>query len=161
MLACRVDLSTNCEQMVNQQIQHELQAAQTYLAMHAYCNRMGVALPGFASFFLKCAEEERQHAQQWIDYLNERGGSVQIGALSPPTCDYEHVKDAIAAAYAKEVELHEHLVAIHDQADAHLQDFIEGQFLTEQVKAEKELSDLHVNLKRSTDLFFFDKMYWK
>ena len=41
-----------------------------------YFDRDDVALPGFAKFFHKCAEEEREHAEKMMKYQNKRGGRV-------------------------------------------------------------------------------------
>lgn len=85
---------------VNTQINNELTAMYTYLAMvcifdshlyaHCflqsnYCRRPQIALPGAGQFFLNQSDEERQHAQLLIDYQNERGGIVQLHVLNAPT----------------------------------------------------------------------------
>jgi ferritin len=167
VLVCKVDLSVHVERLVNAQIARELNAAQAYLAMYAWCKRVGVALDGFAQFFQKASDEERQHAQLWIDYLNERGGTVCIGRLEAPLGEFDHVRTAVKGAYDMEKRLHTHLLGMHahEEADPHLQDFIEGTFLTEQVRAEKELSDLYTNLQRAVGgahgLYMFDRIHWK
>jgi ferritin len=42
----------------------------------AYFDRDDVALQGFAKRFSKNSEEERCHAQKFIDYQNSRGGRI-------------------------------------------------------------------------------------
>lgn len=41
-----------------------------------YFDRDDVALPGFAKFFKKSAEEERGHAEKLMKYQNKRGGRI-------------------------------------------------------------------------------------
>ena len=40
--------------------------------------RDDIALPGFYKFFKKNSDEEREHAQRFIKFLNERGGRVKM-----------------------------------------------------------------------------------
>lgn len=50
------------------------------------------------------------------------------------------------------MSVHDSLLKLHKCADSdpHLQDFIEGEYLTEQVDANKELADLLSRLERAT-----------
>ena len=63
--------------------------------------------------------------------------------------------DAVEASLELEQKVHKHLLELHKVADSHgdaqLTDFIEGEYLTEQVEAEKELSDLITKMKRAGD----------
>lgn len=61
------------------QIAHEFYAAQMYLAMSNWCAVESYS--GFAKFFRKQAEEEREHAEKFIDHLLERGVNPKILAL--------------------------------------------------------------------------------
>lgn len=172
-LVCRVDLSPRMEDLLNEQIANELHASSAYLSMYAWCKRAGVALNGFASFFRKASDEERAHALEWIDYLNERGGTVRLGITRPPVREFGHVRDAIREAFLLEKALHEHLLYMHgdESADPHVQDFIAGRFLPEQTRAERELSDMYANLMRAAGgswdhaagdhgVYVFDRTYW-
>jgi ferritin heavy chain len=37
-----------------------------------------VALPGFSKFFSEASKEEREHAEKLMEYVNKRGGDVQL-----------------------------------------------------------------------------------
>ena len=37
-----------------------------------------------ASYYKKCATEEREHALKFIDYQNQRGGTVELVAINFP-----------------------------------------------------------------------------
>jgi len=41
--------------------------------MGFYYDRDDVALPGFSKYFKKQSEEEREHAEKFMTYLNKRG----------------------------------------------------------------------------------------
>jgi ferritin heavy chain len=57
MSLCRLEFSTEVEQALNTQLNAELSASQTYLAMAAYFQRDTVALPGLAHFFMASSHE--------------------------------------------------------------------------------------------------------
>lgn len=58
---------------MRRQIQAEIDASITYLAMGAHFAQDTVNRPGFAEFFFKSAGEEREHATKLIEYLLMRG----------------------------------------------------------------------------------------
>lgn len=60
------------------QIKKELQASYIYQAYASYFQRADVALHGIHKFFAAASLEEREHAQKLIDYINMRGGNVQL-----------------------------------------------------------------------------------
>ena len=43
-----------------------------------YFDRDDVALPGFAKYFNKASEEEREHAEKLMKFQNQRGGRVVL-----------------------------------------------------------------------------------
>merc|ERR1712176_1401869 len=51
-----------CEAAVNRQINIEYSISYLYHSMYAFFDRDNVGLPGFAEYFKKEAEEEREHA---------------------------------------------------------------------------------------------------
>ncbi|CAH3175050.1 unnamed protein product [Porites lobata] len=121
-------------------------------AMHF--NRDDINLPGFHKFFLESAEEEMKHAQKFMKYQNMRGGRVKLHHIMKP---YEnHWGNGLGAmthAYHLELEVYQALVDIHKKAsdDPQFQDFLESEFLGEQVESIKELSN-HINtLKRFSE----------
>jgi len=156
----------NCkaaEEGVNAQINSELQASYIYQSMASHFDRDDIALPGFRDFFQKSSTEERGHAQKFIDYQNKRGGRVVLKPLEAPPQEWSPLS-ALEAALALEKIVNEKLLKLHkvagDNIDPHLCDFIEEEFLEEQVEAEKELADKITNLKRCGEglgVFLFDK----
>lgn len=68
-----LDMSKGCIKEVRRQIQAEIDASITYLAMGAHFSQDTINRPGFAEFFFKAAGEEREHATKLIEYLLMRG----------------------------------------------------------------------------------------
>lgn len=159
-------MSSEAEQAINRQINAELQAAHQYLGIMAYFGRDSVALPGLRQYFKRQYEDERQHAQQFIDYQNTRGGQVQLAAVREPQLqDWKSARNAVEVALEMERAINVSLLHVHQVAeesqDPQLQDFIENGFLEEQIRSIKELADMLTQLQRvgndGLGLFLFDK----
>merc|ERR1712079_965534 len=86
------------------------------------------------------SDEEREHAEKFIKYQNRRGGRVVLQDIAKPsTMEWGTPLEAMEAA----LELHKGA-----DGDAHLCDFLEANFLDEQVEAIKEMSGWITKLKR-------------
>lgn len=154
--AIRINFHTESEAKINRQINMELHASYVYLSMSAYFDRDDVALHGFAHRFREASSEEREHAMKLIKYQNMRGGRVVFQDIAKPKCeDWKSAMDAVKASFDLEKSVHESLLDLHKIADAHddaqLTDFIEGEYLKEQVEAQKEIGDLITKMKRAGD----------
>lgn len=150
---------------VNKQINLELYASYTYQSMAFYFDRDDVALPGFSKFFKHNSDEEREHAEKLMKFQNQRGGRIVLQDIKRPERDeWGSGLDAMQTALALEKHVNQALLDLHKLSDSHgdaqFCDFLEGNFLTEQVEAIKELSDHITNLKRvGTGMgeYLFDK----
>jgi len=80
--------TSKCERAIQDHVQHEFNAAFTYLAMGAHFAQESVNRPGIAKFLLGAASEERSHAILMLDYLNKRGIP-----LKTKNSRYEYVTD--------------------------------------------------------------------
>ncbi|GMI88860.1 ferritin 2 [Hibiscus trionum] len=146
-----------CEVAINDQINVEYNVSYVYHAMYAYFDRDNVALKGIAKFFKDSSVEERQHAEMFMDYQNKRGGKVVLESMLMPMSEYDHPEKG-DALYAMELALsleklnNEKLLNLHKMAnevnDVHLADFIETEFLTEQVESIRKLSEYVAQLRR-------------
>ncbi|TKY47576.1 Ferritin-3 [Spatholobus suberectus] len=130
----------------------EYNVSYVYHAMFAYFDRDNVALKGLAEFFKESSEEEREHAEKLMEYQNKRGGRVRLQSIVTPLSEFDHEEKG-DALYAMELALslekltNEKLLNLHGVAsknnDVQLSDFIESEFLGEQVEAiKKSLSTL-------------------
>lgn len=155
----------DCEAAVNKQINMELYASYVYLSMAAHFERHDVALPGFHKFFKKNSDEERGHAQKFIEFQNNRGGSVKLTNITAPETDsWGTGLDALQKALELEKNVNQSLLDMHAIAtgrnDPQMCDFIEANFLTEQTEAIKQLGDYITQLKRcggGLGEYLFDK----
>lgn len=138
---------------VNKQINIELYASYVYHSMAYYFDRDDVALPGFHKFFKHSSDEEREHAEKLMKFQNQRGGRIVLQDIKKPDRDtWGSGLEAMQAALALEKSVNQSLLDLHKLSDSHgdaqMCDFIEANYLTEQVEAIKELSDHVTQLKR-------------
>lgn len=146
-----------CEAAINEQINVEYNASYAYHSLFAYFDRDNVALKGFAKFFKESSDEERDHAEKLMKYQNMRGGRVRLQSIVTPLTEFDHPEkgDALYAmelALALEKLVNEKLHNLHSVAsrcnDPQLTDFVESEFLEEQVEAIKKISEYVAQLRR-------------
>ncbi|CAA6669293.1 unnamed protein product [Spirodela intermedia] len=152
----RQKYTDNCEAAINEQINVEYNVSYAYHALFAYFDRDNVALKGLAKFFRESSEEEREHAEKLMKYQNKRGGRVKLQSILMPLSEFDHEEKG-DALYAMELALsleklvNEKLLNLHGVAtqhdDVHLADFIESEFLEEQVEAIKKISEYVTQLR--------------
>jgi len=165
MSVVRQNFHDECEKAVNKQINMELYASYVYQSMACHFERDDIALPGFYKFFKKNSDEEREHAQRFIKFLNERGGRVKMEHIQrPERDDWGTGLEALTKALELERNVNQSLLDMHGLAtsknDPQMCDFIETHFLTEQTEAIKQLGDYITQLKRcgsGLGEYLFDK----
>jgi len=150
---CRQNYHSECEAGINRQINMELYASYTYQSMAFYFDRDDVALPGFSKFFSKSSEEEREHAEKFMKYQNKRGGRVVLQDIKKPDRDeWGTGLEAMQVALQLEKSVNQSLLDLHKVATSHddpqMCDFLESEYLEEQVKSIKEIGDHITQLKR-------------
>ncbi|RZS10215.1 hypothetical protein BHM03_00041411 [Ensete ventricosum] len=113
------------------------------LARQKYADDSEAAINLQIKFFKESSEEERGHAQKLMEYQNKRGGKVKLLPIISPLSEFDHPEkgDALHAmelALAIEKLTNEKLLSLHKVAqkcnDAQMADFIETEFLGEQVR---------------------------
>lgn len=149
----RHNFHEDCERLLNDQLNLEFYASYTYRSMAWYFDRADVALKGFHDYCKRMANEELEHAELILGYLNKRGGNILLCDIKKPDCDeWGDGLNAMEVALDLEKRLNVNLLNIHEVAgthhDAHLSDFLEEFFLREQVEAIKVLSDYITILRR-------------
>ncbi|UJR31132.1 hypothetical protein I4U23_018639 [Adineta vaga] len=161
----RVNYHTECEGLVNRQINLELYASYAYTAMAHHFDRHDVALKGHHKFFKKMADEEFEHANKFMEYQNKRGGTIVLLDIKKPTQQsWNSPLAAHETALQLEKDVYTALLELHGYAnrheDPHLTNYLEEEFLDEQVKSIKEYSDYITNLRRvgpGLGEYIFDK----
>nr|XP_015617629.1 ferritin-1, chloroplastic [Oryza sativa Japonica Group] len=147
-----------CEAAINEQINVEYNASYAYHSLFAYFDRDNVALKGFAKFFKESSDEERDHAEKLIKYQNMRGGRVRLQSIVTPLTEFDHPEkgDALYGELLSACPIYklvnEKLHNLHSVAsrcnDPQLTDFVESEFLEEQVEAIKKISEYVAQLRR-------------
>jgi len=153
MSQVRQNYHSESEAAVNKQINLELYASYVYQSMAWHFDRDDVALPGFHKFFKKSSEEEREHAGKFMKFQNARGGRVVLQNIEKPERDeWGTGLEAMQMALALEKNVNQVLLDLHKTAslheDGHMTDFIESEFLEEQVESIKQLAGFVTQLKR-------------
>ncbi|XP_063216313.1 ferritin heavy chain [Bacillus rossius redtenbacheri] len=170
-----------CIQKMRDQVEIELRAAVTYLAMGAHFSRDVVNRPGFAKMFFEHANEEREHAMKVIAYLLMRGELTSDVAklIRNPMPLKEHWESGVAAlkdALKLETEVTNRIRSIIMECetpqgetfnDYHLVDYLTGDFLEEQYKGQRDLAGKISTLDKMMEShgalgeFLFDKKLLK
>lgn len=166
----RQRFADECEAAINEQINVEYNVSYVYHSMYAYFDRDYVSLKGLAKFFKESSEEEKEHAEKLMHYQNIRGGRVKLHSIMMPPSEFDHV-DKGDALYAMELALslekltNEKLLTLHSVADrnndSEMQDFVEREFLAEQVEAIKKIAEYVAQLRRvgkGHGVWHFDQM---
>merc|ERR1712100_204611 len=164
MSAVRQNFDDASEAAINEQINMELYASYAYQAASRHFQRDDVALHGFAKFFQHASDEEREHAEKFQKYLLMRGGRLALTDVKAPPTEYESGLAAMEAALQLERDVNDSLLRLHgiadEKGDKQMTDFLEGNFLNEQVEGIKELGDYVTNLRRvgpGLGEYMFDK----
>uniref|UniRef100_A0A9J2P7F5 Ferritin n=1 Tax=Ascaris lumbricoides TaxID=6252 RepID=A0A9J2P7F5_ASCLU len=152
--AVRQNFAIEVEAALNKQINIELYASYVYLSMACYFDRDDVALPKISKWLKKQSEEERGHAIGFMKYQNTRGGRIVLQNIQKPEKnDWGSAQEAFEAALALEKFNNSALLELHDVAashdDAQMCDFIEDEYLRDQVRSIEEIGKFVTILKRA------------
>ena len=100
-----------------------------------------------------------------MSYQNKRGGRIVLHDIKSPNTEWSTHVSALEDALALEKTVNDSLLDLHRTAgshnDPHLCDFLETEFLKEQVDSINEISKLITNAKRCGDglgIYQFDKL---
>ncbi|KAF5282202.1 hypothetical protein FQR65_LT02899 [Abscondita terminalis] len=153
------------EKAVNKQIAIEFKAMFAYLSMASYFGRSDVALPGCYGFFMLMKEEEHDHAIEFINYQNLRGGKVLLENFEINKCIDWNLQSAFTAALELEKTVTEKLLDLNAIAEQHhdisVMEIISHQYIPDQEKSIFQISSLLKRLnkmaKDGVGEFLFDK----
>merc|ERR1712243_158276 len=152
----RQNYHEDCEALINKQINMEFYASYGYLSMSSWFNRDDQALHGFAAHFKNESGEERAHGMKLMEYQTKRGGRVVFQDIAKPTTmEWGTPLEAMEAALELEKTVNQSLLDLHkvagDKGDGHLCDFLESEYLGEQVDGIKSIGDWIIKIKRAGD----------
>jgi ferritin len=93
----------------NDQITMELASSVAYWQMSAHFESEN--LTGMAAWMRMQAEEEKDHALRFMNFVMDRGNGVRLGAIEAPEADFESAEHVFKTALTQEQEVTK---AIHD-----------------------------------------------
>ena len=141
-------MSAKVYEAINDQVNNELSASHSYLAMSGVCEELN--FPGAAHWFRVQSEEERGHALRLFDFVHARNHLVSLRKIQNETTRATALIEVFRAALAQEEQVSEQIDALYDLAMRE-KDFaavVEMQwFVTEQVEEEKSARDIIAKLE--------------
>jgi ferritin heavy chain len=153
------------EGLINRQINLELYASYVYMAMAYHFDRADVAFKGHHEFFEKMSKEEHEHAEKLMEYQNKRGGTIVLVDIKKPgQQSWGSPMEAHEMGLQLEKDVYQALLELHasatKQADPHLTNYLEEEFIEEQVKSIYKYACYITNLRRvgaGLGEYIFDK----
>lgn len=152
---CRQNWSEKSEVELNKQINREYHASLAYHVLSNYFNRDDIGFNKLVDYFNKASFEERDHANKLMNYQNMRGGVVTLTTIVPLIIEFDKSNDIIEAfqiALELEKTINTDLLNLHkvaeEEGDPQFCDYLEGEFLKEQVESISEISKIISVLNR-------------
>ena len=141
-------MNEKVHKLLNQQINKEFYSAYLYLDFSNYFKAKG--LDGFANWYMIQAQEERDHAMLFYQYLQNNDAKVTLDAIAKPDVAINEDLDALEAGLKHEIYVTSLINDIYAEAYA-AKDFRTMQFLDwfvkEQGEEEKNATDLIAKMK--------------
>jgi ferritin len=131
------------QEAINKQINNELSASYSYLAMSAYCERMNFL--GAARWLRSQSGEEYGHGMKLFDFLLARNAVVTLQAVPQPRQDYDSIANVFEQALAQEIEVSRQIDSLYELVfkEKAFAALVELQwFLQEQVEEEKTAREI-------------------
>jgi ferritin len=136
------------EKALNDQVNAELFSSYLYLAMSAWFVRKN--LPGFAHWMYIQTQEEATHGLMLFNFINERGGTAELKAITKPEPVWKdpiEVFEAVLKHEQKVTGLINNLVDIAIQEKDHATNNKLQWFVSEQVEEEANATEILEQLK--------------
>jgi ferritin len=130
-------LSRKIVDMLNAQVNAEFYSAYLYLDMANYYKDEG--LDGYANWYKIQAQEERDHALLFMEYLQQNGEKVVLDAIAKPDKEFKAFIDPLKAGAEHERYvtslIHDIYAAAYDNRDFRTMQFLDW-FVKEQAEEE-------------------------
>jgi ferritin len=141
-------ITQKVQDALNEQIRNEFYSAYVYLAMSAHFEEE--SLLGFGKWMRAQAAEELSHGMRLFDYLNDRGGHVQLQAIDAPPDSFASPLAIFTQALKHEQQVTQMIHRLYQLAaeenDYPTQVALQW-FVTEQVEEEKTAGDIIAQLE--------------
>jgi ferritin len=145
-------LDQRVSEALNQQINNELLASYTYLAMAAYFD--SEELPGFAMWFRAHSTEETDHAMRIYEFIVKRSSRVELEGITKPEKEFASPEAALSQALAMEEDVTSQIHKLFDLAHAVKEYGTQNMlhwFLEEQVNEEDRFRRILEQVKAAGD----------
>lgn len=133
---------------INRQINSELTAAYSYLAMSVWCDRKKYT--GASRWLRAQSREEQMHAMKLLDFLLARDCPVTLAAIADPQLEFASLLEIFEKGLEQEQQVTRQIDALYDTAftEKAFAAVAELQwFLTEQVEEEKTGREIVAKLR--------------
>ena len=155
-------ISETLQEAFNDQINKEFFSEYLYLAVKIYFQELN--LQGFANWFDVQVQEEHAHAMGMVNYLNERGGKVDLRAIDKPVIEGKTPLEVFEFVLNHEIfvtlTINRVMDAAEDVKDRAAISFLDW-YIKEQVEEEANVRGVLATLKLIGDdknaLLLFDK----
>ena len=129
--------------LLNEQINKEFYSAYLYLDFSNYFKRRG--LDGFANWYMIQAQEERDHAMLFYQYLQNENQVVTLDAIAKPDKEFKSDMDVLLAGLEHEKYvtslINDIYAAAYDVKDFRTMQFLDW-FVKEQGEEETNANDM-------------------
>jgi ferritin len=145
-------ISQSLADALNEQLKQELYSSYLYLSMSAFCDDRN--LTGFAHWLRLQADEEREHAMKFFDFIQDRDSRAVLQAIPQPPREFGSPINLFEQVLAHEQEVTSLIEQLYRKAVAdqdHATQIFLQWFITEQVEEEKTASQLLETLKLAGD----------
>ena len=136
-------MNARVHELLNQQINKELYSAYLYLDFSNYFKRVG--LDGFANWYMIQAQEERDHAMLFYQYLQNENQLVTLEAIAKPDKEFTSHIDVLNAGLEHEKYvtslINDIYAAAYDVKDFRTMQFLDW-FVKEQGEEETNANDM-------------------
>ena len=136
-------MNKKVHELLNDQINKELYSAYLYLEFSNYFDDRG--LDGFANWYMIQAQEERDHAMLFYQYLKNENEKVTLGALAKPEkeikCDMDVLKAGLEHEKYVTSLINDIYAAAYEVKDFRTMQFLDW-FVKEQGEEETNANDL-------------------
>jgi ferritin len=143
-------LTKELENAINKQIGAEFAASLQYVSIATYFDIDD--LPQLAAFFYRQAEEERDHAMKFANYIVDAGGQVRIPAIDATKYDFSSAEECAELALKWEEDVTGMINGLMDIAvkdkDYISQEFLRW-FVSEQLEEIATMSTLLNTIRRA------------
>ena len=136
-------MNAKVHELLNQQINKEFYSAYLYLEFSNYFEDVG--LDGFANWYMIQAQEERDHAMLFYQYLQNENQKVTLEAIAKPDKEFACHMDVLKAGLEHEKYvtslINDIYAAAYDVKDFRTMQFLDW-FVKEQGEEETNANDL-------------------